>query len=480
MKGIFGRMNNEKEILQFIEDSGTIDLAYIQEQMEMKKREELLKKHKYKIWFNEKEQVWYTTLPDDTKKYGRKNIKRKDRTELEKSIIDHYTLQENIVKKEVLTVEKLFYKFLKHKTNAVGSSTIKRMKADWERFYKSEIDFIKMPIHTVTKIDVDDFFSTVITKHSIKKKAFYNMCGILKQMFEYAVDAELLEKSPYRIKVNKKKLVSDRKDGRKEVYKPNEVELLVKEMERRLRNNPSNTAPLAVLLDFELGTRKGEILAISPDDIVGDKIHIHRQVVEEFDVSDLDNIKSLGYFLVEYTKSIDGDRWLPLTQRAKEIIARVLEINKKYGYSCNGLLFGRKGTLLSPDTIDAQIKRGCEYIGIPVKTMHKIRKTYASTLLHNGVNVSIVKDMLGHADETTTLRHYIFNIVEETETDNLVLNVLEGKKKTEESKNDESEKVSENEEFVGKEKSEQSEQKIISFSDMKKAPKPLKIKGFRA
>ena len=155
---------------------------------------------------------------------------------------------------------------MKRLPNAVGSSTIKRMKADWERFYKSEIDFIKMPIHTVTKIDVDDFFSTAITKYSIKKKAFYNMCGILKQMFEYTVDAELLEKSPYRIKVNKKKLVSDRKDGRKEVYKPNEVELLVKEMERRLRNNPSNTAPLAVLLDFELGTRKGEILAISPDD----------------------------------------------------------------------------------------------------------------------------------------------------------------------------------------------------------------------
>ena len=42
--------------------------------------------------------------------------------------------------------------------------------------------------------------------------------------------------------------------------------------------------------------------------------------------------------------------------------------------------------------------------------MHKIRKTYASTLLHNGVNLSIVKDMLGHADELTTLKHYIYNI----------------------------------------------------------------------
>lgn len=38
-------------------------------------------------------------------------------------------------------------------------------------------------------------------------------------------------------------------------------------MERRLANNPSNTAPLAVLLDFELGVRKGELLALKSTDI---------------------------------------------------------------------------------------------------------------------------------------------------------------------------------------------------------------------
>lgn len=53
--------------------------------------------------------------------------------------------------------------------------------------------------------------------------------------------------------------------------------------------------------------------------------------------------------------------------------------------------------------------------------MHKIRKTYASTLLHSGVNISIVKDLLGHADETTTLKHYIFNTEEDSETDSIVL-----------------------------------------------------------
>ena len=262
--------------------------------------------------------------------------------------------------------------------------------------------------------------------------------------------------------MNKKKFAPDKKSNSKEVYKTNEKELIIEEMERRLKNNPSNTAPLAVLLDFELGTRKGEILAISTKDIVGDKIHIHRQIIEEFDTCDLDNIKSKGFKVVDYTKSEEGDRWLPLTNEAKKIIKRVEKINKEYGYSYNGLLFCRKGTCLSPDTIDTQIKRGCEHIGIPVKTMHKIRKTYASTLLHSGVNISIVKDLLGHADETTTWKHYIFNTEEDSETDSIVLNALEGRKAVEDNS------------------CEQCEQNIVIFPDMKKAPKPSKYKDFRA
>ena len=175
-----------------------------------------------------------------------------------------------------------------------------------------------------------------------------------------------------------------------------------------MKNNPSNTAPLAVMLDFELGTRKGEILAICRSDIVDNRIHIHRQLVEEFDTTDLNHMKSMGFHVVDYTKSEDGDRWLPLTDKAKRIIRRIELINEEYGQRYKDFLFVKDGRCLTPDAVDAQIKRGCEYIGIPVKTMHKIRKTYASTLLHNGVNLSIVKDMLGHADESTTLKHYIY------------------------------------------------------------------------
>lgn len=52
-----------------------------------------------------------------------------------------------------------------------------------------------------------------------------------------------------------------------------------------------NTATLAVMLDFEHGARKGEIMALRKSDICNGWIYICRRLIEEFDVSDLDNIK---------------------------------------------------------------------------------------------------------------------------------------------------------------------------------------------
>lgn len=434
-----------------------IDLAYVQEQVEMKKREEILKQHQYSIWHSEKEDAWYSYLPDSSKKNNRKKIKRKRKRDLEDVICDFYLSMQNEhekIEKKDFSITSMFFEFMKYKANEVNSGTIKRMMADWTRFYEPEQEFVALSIKNLTKINIDDFFNVVLEKHNLKKKAFYNMCGILKQTLEYAVDAEYIEKSPYRVKVNKKKLSSSsKKPSEKEVFQADEKELLIGEMERRLKNNPSNTAPLAVMLDFELGTRKGEILAICKSDIIDNRIHIHKQLIEVFDTTDLNHIKSKGFHVVDYTKSEDGDRWLPLSERAKKILKRIESINEEYGHRYKDFLFVKDGKCLTPDAVDAQIKRGCEHIGIPVKTMHKIRKTYASTLLHNGVNLSIVKDMLGHADESTTLKHYIYNIEDSTETDNKVLNALDPQNHV---------------------KSDQSDQNIISFTKIKRTKNPDK------
>ena len=426
---VFENENNSTDLLNFAVSNGMLNISYVQEQYYMKKREEILSKHPYSIWYNEKESRWYTDVPFWGIKSGKKRIKRKERSDLDEDIINYSLQYENDRRSgefKKCTFKELFYEFMVYKRGEVSSGTIRRMMADWKKYYVPHEELISKQFTDITKIDVDKFFNAVMDEYKLNRKAFYNMCGLLKQTYDYAIDAEYTDKTPYRNKVNKKKFASDRKGpSEKQVYNRNERTLFLAEMERRVQNNPSNTSCLAIMLDFEIGTRKGEILALSEGDIENGRIHVHRQLVEEFDTSDLDNIVSLGFRVVEYTKSEDGDRWIPLTSRAMDLIQRTLEANKKYGYGYKDFLFVRDGSILTPDALDAQVKRGCEYIGIPVKTMHKIRKTYASQIYHSCHNISAVKDVLGHADETTTLKHYIYNTEDNEETDRLIRNALE-------------------------------------------------------
>lgn len=62
--------------------------------------------------------------------------------------------------------------------------------------------------------------------------------------------------------------------------------------------------------------------------------------------------------------------------------------------------------------------------------------------------LSIAKDMLGHANESTTLKHYIYNIEDSIETDNKVLNALDPQNYA---------------------KSDQRDQNIIPFTKIKRA-----------
>lgn len=61
------------ELLKYALDHGMINMSYVQEQMEMDKRKELLNKHPYKIWEG-KDRKWRTYIPQ--KNGERKLIKR--------------------------------------------------------------------------------------------------------------------------------------------------------------------------------------------------------------------------------------------------------------------------------------------------------------------------------------------------------------------------------------------------------------------
>ena len=51
----------------------------------------------------------------------------------------------------------------------------------------------------------------------------------------------------------------------------------------------------------------------------------------------------------------------------------------------------------------------CEQIRTPHKSTHSARKTYVSSLIDANVNINTVRKAVGHADERTTYRNYVFD-----------------------------------------------------------------------
>lgn len=448
----------ERELLQYALEHGMINVSCIEEQVEMNKRKEILKKYGGCIWYSENENVWYCHLPDESKPSGRRKVKRKNKSDIENVVCEFYKPIICRDEKKSMTFSQLFADYMEHKKTQVKPVTIRRMMVDWKKFYQDS-DIANKPFREITKIDVDDFLNGIAKEHSPKDKNFRNICGILKQTFEYAVDADYLDRSPYRTtKVNKKNIIPSRKKpNEKEVFTPEEQYRLTQELKRRIEEDKNYLIPCIILLNFEIGARIGEVLALSRNDIKDGRLHIRRQLVEECDVSDIDNIKNTGWSIVEYTKSDCGDRWVPLTDNAKKYIESILRIRgvgSKY-------LFYDPDNLITEHSVKSQLERSCERIGITPRSPHKIRKTYASRLYKNGVSISDISKLLGHADETTTLKHYIFSLEDTSQVDKKVRNAL---------KTAENQGVSDIQKKVTK-----SDQKIIQFTTRIKQEKPRKI-----
>ena len=398
----------------------------------MKKREILEKYgHVIKHYETEKGSYYYFRITDKTCKSGAFRRKKKTREQIEAALCEYYLEKEKMqnasIKKDETTFEQLFFEFMEHKKEKVSAGTIRRMMIDWNKYYKTKPEFIQKPYKEITPIDVDDFLNNIVNTSEIKDKAFCNMCGILKQTFGYAVSARYItaNENPYRVEVNKKKIVPTRKkDSSREIYSKHEKQLFLDEMKRRLQNNPTNTALLAIMLEFELGTRRGEILAVKSSDIQNGEIHICRQIVDVYDVSDVNDPKLTGYEVVGYTKSDAGDRYIPLTPKAQNYIKQIQQINAETNECYQDFLFVQNGYLINPNKLYNVIKDACKRIGIPVKGTHRMRKTVISTLVNSGVPITTASRFAGHADEKTTVKYYVFDTNDKEETNRAILNAL--------------------------------------------------------
>lgn len=398
------------ELVKYALKNGMIDLLSFQNDIEMKKRNQYLGKHTYRIWQGNNGK-WYTYLPDEDK--GRKLIKRTSEKDIQEVIVKFYDETDEEAKKEKethkMTLKKLYDDWVKYKSlHTTTSSYIRRINSDWRTFYEQD-EIVDIPIRKLTKIMLDEWSHRLIKQHNMSKTKYYNMSVILRQALDYAKDCGYIEYNYFNDVVVDPKMFRGKKiNNQKEVFLTDEEPIMKEYCKKKHENNPRNTTPLAILLMFELGCRVGELVALSKSDIKGNYIHICNQEIAEYNLESGD-YEYLGAKVVPYTKSDCGDRNVYLSREARRLISRIIDTNNHYGFMEDDFLILNHGGRKKGGTINKRLGEYCKEVGISHKTTHKIRKTYISKMIDGNINIKTIMQQVGHVSAKTTYSNYCFD-----------------------------------------------------------------------
>lgn len=405
---------DERELLQYVLKNNIIDFAYVQEQIEMKKREEILKQHTHKIWEG-KDGYWHSYLHDETKPKGRKPIKKKQLKDLEDVIVSYYNEQQEDDNKKSnenndITLKEIYPEWLRYKSlHTKASSYVKRLTSDWKKYYMND-PITDVPIRNFTKSSLDIWAHTVVKNFDLSKKQYMNMSHIIRDCLNYAESVGYIEENLFlKIHINPKLFRKvKKKEANTQVYTEEEQTQILEAAWNDFQQNLNDTTPLALMLAFFIGTRPGETVAIKESDIVGNSLNIQRMESGVFESKDGVEYSRVSVHVVEYTKTDAGERQIIIPTSGMKVIAIAKRINQ-YNNTSGGYLFNRAGVPVKETAVSWRLQKYCNHLGIKYRSPHKIRKTYISTLIDDGVNIDTVRRLAGHEDERTTYGSYCYD-----------------------------------------------------------------------
>jgi len=234
----------------------------------------------------------------------------------------------------------------------------------------------EMKVKDMKKYNIETFI-TGIEKEGYSSTA-KSMLGVLKSMFNYAVENDIVVKNPctglsVKHNVKPRRILNDdeRESMDKAMLKPREKALLY--------------------LFRYTGMRRGEIFALRKSDIYNDVINVNKTLIDD-----------RGHpFIQDMTKTDAGERCIP-------VFLRLVKPLRDYVDTVDDYLFLNRNkkfiSIVSQDLLFSSIAKKSG-IGSDI-TMHCFRHNFISECYSAKVDIKKVQAWVGHDDVSTTLNIY--------------------------------------------------------------------------
>ena len=293
----------------------------------------------------------------------------------------------------------------------------------YEAFVKNYLGNKK--IKSIKKHDIKMYYKRLLDERGMKIRSCEVIQNILYQMFQLAIDNDILITNPCD------KVLAEFKRAKE--YGSNKREALTIEQQKAFENyleRPENK-PWQPILLFMLysGTRVGECTGLRWDDISDSEISINHTLVY-YDNREL-KLKNKMTYSINTPKTEAGNRVIPLISQSRH----ALELQKNYlketeleckcvvdGFT-NFIFINRFGEPLNQGTINKAIRRivrdynleeieiaekeNRQAILLPHISSHILRHTFATRMIEANTNIKVIQDILGHKDIQTTMDIYV-------------------------------------------------------------------------
>ena len=389
-------------MLKDVLDSGIINIDSVLDEFMSTKKEQVKKVHPYSITSpaskNGRWQTYYKSV--DGK---RKIVRAQTEDELLNKLVQLYFRNSYIDK---MTFHELYEEWLDYKKSITNSpNTIKRHEQHYKKYFEISI-LNNKKVKEIDELLLEQECNRIVREFNLPRKEWSNAKTILNGMYSYAVRKKYLEinfMDKVQIFVKFKQVV--RKTGKTETFNSDELKSLTEFLDRMYQES-GDSSYMAVKLNFLLGLRVGELVALKWEDFSENHLHIVREEIRNQVTNEIS--------VVEHTKT-NKDRFVVLVPKAIAILNK-LEHEGDY-------IFMKDGKRMTSIRIASVLRKYARYEGTKLKSSHKIRKTFASNLNAAGVPLDCIRELLGHSSLSTTLG-YIYNPLTEAETYNLIEKAL--------------------------------------------------------
>lgn len=386
---------SDLQILKYAYDNGILDVNInaIQRSIEMNERKKYLDKHTSQIWQGS-DGKWRTYVIDNQGK--RKMLCKKERKKLEDDIVNLYKSLS-----DEPTLRKVFYMWMEDKLQygEMQKQTFDRYERDFTRFF-NDSKLLNTKIRYITEENIEDFIRETIHIKQLSSKAWGNLRTLLNGIFKYARKKQystiVISNFMAELELSKRIFTNKHKEDSENVF--NQQELT--KMKNYIKNNPNTKlSHLGIMLGMYTGMRVGELVALKYEDIFDDYIYVHRTQIR-YNGADGKEV----YEIRDTPKTDAGVRKVVITKEVREIINEIETLTSKSEY-----LLSKNGKPITIHVLTYSLYRLCDRVGIRRRSMHCLRKTYATRLINAGVDEAIIINQMGHTNFDTTKQYYYYN-----------------------------------------------------------------------